>query len=127
MNVRQPPRLAVWLVSHLALSHQRDALVGDLFEEYQRGRSPAWYWKQALFVLLHAGIRLGLVLVPVHIVARVLACMLPHSVASRLRRATRRLVAVLAVAALGVGTLAWAATTYAPSCPAHSSSCQKTR
>jgi hypothetical protein len=102
MTARKPPRFARWLVEHFASSYQREALVGDLFEEYQSGRSRLWYWRQALYA-----------------VARV-----AHGF-SFVRRLTRRLVVLLAIAALGVGTLTWAATTYAPSCAPHAASCQK--
>jgi hypothetical protein len=106
MTGRRPPRLARWLVEHLASSYQRDALVGDLFEEYQHGRSRLWYWRQAGLAVLYAAVK-----------------WVPG--VSLLRRLTKRLVAILAVAALGVGTLTWAATTYAPSCAPHASSCHK--
>jgi hypothetical protein len=121
MSARQPPRLAKWLVEIFASGYRRDALVGDLFEEYAQGRSELWYWKQAGFVLLHAARRV------LSAAGRIVRSMLPNSVTSLLRRTTRRLVAILAVAALGVGTLTWAATTYAPSCSAHTASCHKTR
>jgi len=104
--MRRPPRLASWLVEHLASRYQREALLGDLFEEYRCGRSRAWYWRQAALALWYAGIRL-----------------VPGG--SLLRRLTKRLLALLALAALGIGTLTWAATTYAPSCTPHASSCHK--
>jgi hypothetical protein len=105
--------VAIWLVERVASGHLSDALVGDLFEEYQRGRNPGWYWRQVAIVLVHAWLR-------------VMRAMLPDSVAALLRRTTKRLLAILAVTALGVGTLTWAATTYAPACPAHAS-CHKAR
>ena len=106
MTARRPPRMARWLVEHFASSYQREALVGDLFEEYQRGRSRLWYWRQVGLAVLYAALRVA------------------HAF-SFVRRLTRRLVALLAIGALGVGTLTWAATTYAPSCAPHSSSCHK--
>jgi hypothetical protein len=30
----------------------REALAGDLIEQYRRGRSPAWYWRQVLRAIL---------------------------------------------------------------------------
>ena len=93
-------------MEHLASSYQREALVGDLFEEYQRGRSRLWYWRQAGLAVLYAALRWA-------------------QGFSLLRRLTRRLVAILVVAALGVGTLTWAATTYVPSCAPHATSCHK--
>ena len=46
MKRRHPPIIATWLISHWGDKYRRDALVGDLIEEYQRGRSDAWYWMQ---------------------------------------------------------------------------------
>jgi hypothetical protein len=44
---RRPPKVAKWLVE-LALSGSRgDPLIGDLDEQFARGRSAAWYWRQA--------------------------------------------------------------------------------
>jgi hypothetical protein len=45
---RLPPALAVWMLSRLLRGGTSDALIGDLREEYVRGRSRAWYWRQAL-------------------------------------------------------------------------------
>jgi hypothetical protein len=48
VSLRTPPVLATWLLLHLGPSYQKDSLAGDLFEEYQLGRTRAWYWKQSL-------------------------------------------------------------------------------
>lgn len=45
-DMKKPPRLAAWLVAHLATRYARDSLLGDLLEEYGQGRSSLWYWKQ---------------------------------------------------------------------------------
>lgn len=105
MTARRLPRLARWLVEHFASSYQREALVGDLFEEYQRGRSRLWYWRQAGLALLYAALKWAPGL-------------------SFLRRMTRRLLAILVLAALGVGTLTWAATD-ALSCTPHATACHR--
>ena len=44
--MRSPPRLANWLLGKLDVSC--DPLVGDLHEEWQRGRSAAWFWRQSI-------------------------------------------------------------------------------
>jgi len=57
----RPPPLAEWLLSVFAPRRIRDAVIGDLREEYvqyavaERGprRAKLWYWKQVLAVLLH--------------------------------------------------------------------------
>jgi len=46
MKPRTPPRLAEWLLQRLAASYRRDSLLGDVLEQYQQGRSRAWYWGQ---------------------------------------------------------------------------------
>jgi hypothetical protein len=44
--MRQPPFLATLILERLGADDE--ALIGDLLEEYRRGRSRAWYWSQAL-------------------------------------------------------------------------------
>ena len=48
MTARVPPRAATWLVEHLGPGYHTASLVGDLLEEYQRDRTRAWYWWQAI-------------------------------------------------------------------------------
>ena len=48
MSASEPPRVATWLLKRLAASGKRESLVGDLIEQYQQGRSRAWYWRQAI-------------------------------------------------------------------------------
>jgi hypothetical protein len=48
MNAMRPPRLATWLLERLAPESRRESLIGDLHEQWARGRSAAWYWRQAL-------------------------------------------------------------------------------
>jgi hypothetical protein len=64
MSGRTPPRLAAWLVKHFGPAYHRESLVGDLQEEYQNGRTPAWYWRQAGSALLIRGTRLFRVRLP---------------------------------------------------------------
>ena len=52
MNRRQPPALATWLMSTLLVGQNADALVGDLIEQHRRGRSSAWYWRQAVVAIV---------------------------------------------------------------------------
>jgi hypothetical protein len=52
MSVSQPPRLASWLLHHLASSPQRESLAGDLIERYHHGHSATWYWRQVLAAIL---------------------------------------------------------------------------
>jgi hypothetical protein len=45
----QPPTAATWLLNKFGCAN--DALKGDLVEEYGRGRSRAWYWRQVLIAI----------------------------------------------------------------------------
>jgi hypothetical protein len=47
MNGR-PPRFATWLLEHSATGPKSEALLGDLVEQFQRGRSSGWYVRQAI-------------------------------------------------------------------------------
>jgi hypothetical protein len=57
MSASQPPRLASWLLHHLASSPQRESLAGDLIERYHQGQSATWYWRQVLAAILAGVIR----------------------------------------------------------------------
>ena len=101
MTARTPPRMATWLLEHLGPGYLNESLVGDLFEEYQRDRARAWYWRQA-FVSIVIGRSISL--------RRVLRQFAAFRGTSVPRRSTpiRRLLGVFAVTALGAGTLTWA-------------------
>jgi hypothetical protein len=47
------PALATWLLEHL-VPGEKDAIAGDLVEEFRNGRSRAWFWRQALTVIFLA-------------------------------------------------------------------------
>jgi len=55
MKTSHPPKLATVLMRHLLASDEVEAIEGDLFEQYRRGRSASWYWRQ---VLLSIGLSL---------------------------------------------------------------------
>lgn len=48
MRSTRPPRLAHWLLANFGFSQNNSAVIGDLDERYRQGRSPLWYWKQAI-------------------------------------------------------------------------------
>jgi hypothetical protein len=48
MKSSEPPRLATWLLEHLALGNKNVGLAGDLVEEFRQGRPVAWYWRQVI-------------------------------------------------------------------------------
>jgi hypothetical protein len=51
MTLTKPPALATWILEHLALGIDKDALAGDLLEEFRHRRSVAWYWRQVLMAI----------------------------------------------------------------------------
>lgn len=51
MKKSKPPALATWLLEHLALGSDNDALAGDLLEEFGSRRSAGWYWRQVLMAI----------------------------------------------------------------------------
>lgn len=51
MTNRVPPRIATWLLERLGPDYRREALVGDLLEEYEQGRTHGWYWRQAMVAI----------------------------------------------------------------------------
>lgn len=56
---RAPPAVAAWLLQRFVAADRSEALLGDLFEEYQAGRTSGWYWREtliALFISLRRGV-----------------------------------------------------------------------
>jgi hypothetical protein len=52
MSRDQPPRVATWLLRNFGCSSQTESVIGDLVEQYQRGRSRIWYWRQVGIALV---------------------------------------------------------------------------
>jgi hypothetical protein len=50
--LRRAPSIATWLFRHFGSRSRNDEIVGDLAEQYVRGRSRAWYWRQVLSAIL---------------------------------------------------------------------------
>jgi hypothetical protein len=48
MNRTNPPRIATWMMEHLAPADSDEAIAGDLLEHFRAGRSSVWYWRQAI-------------------------------------------------------------------------------
>jgi hypothetical protein len=52
MNAVKHPRLANWLLRRFGGGPRRESLIGDLDEQFARGRSSFWYWRQVLSAIL---------------------------------------------------------------------------
>ena len=50
MRSSQPPIVATWVLTHFG--DRNEVIAGDLIEEYRRGRTAAWYWRQVLIAIL---------------------------------------------------------------------------
>jgi hypothetical protein len=48
MTLKHPPRVATWLLKHFGSGPDKDAVLGDLAEEYSRKNSALWYWRQTM-------------------------------------------------------------------------------
>jgi hypothetical protein len=46
MTLREPPEFATWLLRHFVARKNRDALIGDLYEQFALGRTVGWFWWQ---------------------------------------------------------------------------------
>jgi hypothetical protein len=54
MTLPNPPKLATWLLERLSSGYHSESLAGDLFEQYVRGRTRSWYWRQVLIAIFVA-------------------------------------------------------------------------
>jgi hypothetical protein len=86
------------MLEHFAAARYRESLAGDLIEQFARGRTRAWCWRQVLAALA---------LAPV----------------SALRRAPwmaaiKAALLALGLITLGVGTMSWASDRQSDSCAA---------
>ena len=52
MKPTTPPSLATRLLESLVPQRTSEALLGDLIEQYQGGRSRTWYWQQVILALV---------------------------------------------------------------------------
>ncbi len=48
MKLIEPPPAATWMLTHIVPGEHNEAMAGDLMEEFRRGRSRNWYWRQVL-------------------------------------------------------------------------------
>ena len=45
MTLKHPPGVATWLLKHFGSGPDKDAVLGDLAEQYSRNNNAAWYWR----------------------------------------------------------------------------------
>lgn len=64
--------MATWLLEHLGPGYRGESLAGDLFEEYQQDRTPAWYWRQTAAAIVIGATRLLRVKLPKFVLTAVL-------------------------------------------------------
>ena len=72
MSIRVPPRMATWLLKHLGPGYRNESLSGDLYEEYQHDRTPAWYWRQTAVAIVIGRLRSLRVRLPKFVLTAVL-------------------------------------------------------
>jgi hypothetical protein len=89
MNMSAPPKLALYLLDRFGPRYHREALAGDLIEQFQRNGSAAWVWREVLWAVL---------------VARLQVIQLSRSKAKTALRIINAIMLAAAIA-LGVGTL----------------------
>jgi hypothetical protein len=52
MTLRPAPTAATWILKLFCHGPELETMEGDLMEEYQRGRSAFWYWRQVLNIVV---------------------------------------------------------------------------
>jgi hypothetical protein len=51
VTTSRPPFIAAWILYRFGPMAETDAIAGDLAEQYQRGRSRSWYWREVTVAL----------------------------------------------------------------------------
>jgi hypothetical protein len=51
MTLKPAPRAATWFLKEFGSNTEDESVMGDLFEQYQRGRGSIWYWRQVLSIV----------------------------------------------------------------------------
>jgi hypothetical protein len=88
MNRNRTPKIAMWLLRCCTPRAYREAIIGDVIEMREAGRSYLWCWHQALAAVLPwigSGVR-----------------------ASRWFTALKALIVAFGMITLGMGTMVWA-------------------
>jgi len=51
MTLKPTPRTATWFLNRFGSNTENQSVLGDLSEQYQRGRGSIWYWRQVLSIV----------------------------------------------------------------------------
>jgi hypothetical protein len=51
MTLRSTPLIATWFLNQFGAVPENESAIGDLVEQYQRGRGTIWYWRQVLAIV----------------------------------------------------------------------------
>jgi hypothetical protein len=51
MALRSTPPIATWILNHFGAVPENESAIGDLCEQYQRGKGSIWYWRQTLVIV----------------------------------------------------------------------------
>src|SRR5207248_2914606 len=51
MRLRPAPSSATWFLKLFCSSPGHESMVGDLLEQYQRGRGRFWFWRQVIAIV----------------------------------------------------------------------------
>src|SRR5688572_8731355 len=51
MRLRPEPTAATWLLKLFCSSPEHESVIGDLLEQYQRGRGRFWCWRQVIAIV----------------------------------------------------------------------------
>jgi hypothetical protein len=51
MTPKIAPRAATWFLNRFGSNTEDESVMGDLSEQYQRGRGALWYWRQVLSIV----------------------------------------------------------------------------
>src|SRR4051812_35454064 len=49
--LRATPPIATWILNQFGALPENESAIGDLVEQYQRGKGSIWYWRQVLVIV----------------------------------------------------------------------------
>lgn len=112
MTMRQPPRVAVWLLDRFAPDDE--PLAGDLLEEFQFRQSRLWFWRQTLAAVWMASLHRPVPTRPLRLVEREFGSETALSPKPRRRAVNLSASPVAGVGGLGLVALTFVITAVSP-------------